>query len=186
MAKEIEFNPAKFKELMLYAAEKSATDDYFGAVKLNKILFFADFLHYGLAGTTITGATYFRLRKGPAPKQLKPMAREIEADRDGHFVIKPFFSFKQKRLVPDRLADPSRFSAEELDLVNDVIKNLASRSAEEASELSHIRPFAWQIAEPGEEIPYTAVFLSPRRATAADRERGLELARRYGWLSSAR
>jgi uncharacterized phage-associated protein len=180
------FEAAKFKELMLYAAEKSVEDPAFGATKLNKILFFSDFLCFGLAGHSITGASYQRLKNGPAPIQLPAMAREIEQGGDGYFVVRSYFNLKQRRLIPKRPANRQRFSAEELDLVNDVISNLRASSATEVSDLSHLRSRAWQIAEEGETIPYTAVFLSTRKATPSDIQRGMELARQYGWLESAR
>ncbi|HEV8131282.1 MAG TPA: Panacea domain-containing protein [Acidobacteriota bacterium] len=180
------FEPAKFKELMLYAAEKSLNDPTFGATKLNKILFFSDFLCFGLAGHAITGATYQRLKNGPAPIQLLAMEREIEAAQEGYFVLRPYFNLKQKRLVAARPANPQRFSSEELDLINDVITNLEAYNASDVSNLSHIRSRAWQIAEEGEEIPYSAVFLSSRKATPSDIQRGRDLARQYGWLDSGK
>ena len=180
------FDSAKFKELMLYIAERSADDPMFGATKLNKILFFTDFLSFGLAGHSMTGASYQRLRNGPAPIEMPQMEREIERSQDGHFVTRPYFNLKQKRLVAKRPANTARFTDEELDLVNDVIRNLSSVSATDVSNLSHIRSKAWQVAKDGEEIPYTAVFLSTRRATPSDIRRGRELAGRHGWLESAK
>jgi hypothetical protein len=180
------FDATKFKELMLYAAVKSAEDPTFGATKLNKILFFSDFLHYGLAGSSITGATYKRKANGPVATQLPAMAREIELTHHGHFVVRPYFNLKQRRLVPDRSANPLIFLDEERDLIDDVITNLEGSNAADVSNLSHIRSRAWQVAEEGEVIPYNAVFLSTRKATPSDLRRGRELARQYGWLQSAR
>src|SRR5438132_259644 len=118
------FEPAKFKELMLYAAEKSVADPTFGATKLNKILFFSDFLCFGLAGHAITGATYQRLKNGPAPVQLLAMEKEIEVTKEGYFALRPYFNLTQKRLIAMRPANRKRFSIEEFDLINDVITNL--------------------------------------------------------------
>jgi hypothetical protein len=183
---QLAFEAAKFKELMLYAAEKSSSDDRFGATKLNKILFFSDFLFYGLTGSPITGATYQKLENGPAPIQLKPIAREIENEGSGIFIKRAAFNYTQTVLVPKRPANRRLFSAEEIALVDDVIRDLAPRNAREASELSHVRSVAWQIAEIGEDIPYEAVFLSARKMTSADIARGQELARKHGWLSAAK
>lgn len=180
------FEAAKFKELMLYVAERSVEDPMFGATKLNKILFFSDFLCFGLAGHSITGASYQRLRNGPSPIQLPAMAREIEMANEGYFVERPYFNLKQRRLIPKRPANRLRFSGEELDLINDVITNLERSNATDVSNLSHLRSRAWQVAEEGETIPYTAVFLSTRKATASDLRRGRDLARQHGWLESAR
>ena len=183
MADRNQFNAAKFRELMLYAAEKSGEDPRFGATKLNKILFFSDFLAFGLTGSAITGATYRKDRNGPTPRELKPMAREITESKDGIFVNRRVFNYSQTRLVPLRPANKHLFSSEELDLVDNVIDDLSWRSAAEVSRLSHDRSVAWQIAEMGEDIPYECVFLSARTATSDDIGRGQELARRYGWLA---
>ena len=178
-----QFHAAKFRELVLYAAQESQGDERFGAVKLNKILFFADFLSFGLAGEAITGATYQRLGNGPAPVQMLPIAKEIEEVRDGHFINKPYFNRMQRRLVPLRSANMNLFSAAEIDLVDDVIRSLYPHDATGVSLLSHERSFAWNVVSDGETIPYCAVFLSARKATSADIERGQLLAREHGWAS---
>lgn len=179
------FSPDKFKELILHAAKKSETDEHFGVVRLSKILFFSDFLCYGLMGYPITGATYIKQPKGPVPTQLNWMVRELEKTRDAQFVTRPIFNYQQKRLVAYRPANLNVFSGEEMDLIDGVISHHSGRTAAEVSELSHERLFAWEIAETGEEIPYNTIFLSGRKPTIADIRRGQELARQYGWLDSA-
>lgn len=183
MANNPNFDAAKFRELMLYAAEKSTEDANFGATKLNKILFFSDFLAYGLMGAPITGATYRKERNGPVPKELKPVARQIEQSKDGMFVSRNVFNYRQIRLVPLRPANRNVFSASEVDLIDEVITDLSWRNAAEVSRLSHDRSVAWQIAEIGEEIPYECVFLSARKPTPEDIRRGQTLARAHGWLA---
>lgn len=180
------FNAIKFKELMLYTAEKSQSDNRFGAVKLNKILFFSDFLSYGLTGAPITGATYQKLENGPAPVELKPIARQIVEEKSGFFIKRPWFNYTQTVLVPTRPANRNPFSAEEIDLVDDVIRNLSAYDATETSLLSHQRSAAWQMAEIGEVIPYETVFLSTRKPTNLDVARAQELAKKYGWLGDAK
>ena len=66
------FNPDKFRGLILYAAHRARQyeDPFFGAVKLNKTLFFSDFFGFRQLGRSITGATYQKLSEGPAPRQL--------------------------------------------------------------------------------------------------------------------
>jgi hypothetical protein len=180
------FRAAKFKELMLYAAEKSRNDERFGATKLNKILFFSDFLSYGLTGGPISGATYQKLENGPAPRELKPIAREIVSEKSGMFIKRPWFNYTQTVLIPLRAADLNQFKAEEIDLVDDVIRNLSPYDATETSQLSHDRSAAWQLADIGDTIPYEAVLLSTRKPTSVDIKRAQELARQYGWLGTAK
>ena len=65
-----QFSRTRFRELILYCALKSETHRFFGATKLNKCLFYADFLAYRALGSSITGAEYLALEHGPAPRQL--------------------------------------------------------------------------------------------------------------------
>ncbi|MDH5642316.1 MAG: Panacea domain-containing protein, partial [Nitrospira sp.] len=66
-------NADKFKELILYVASQCEQDTYWNSTKLNKILFYSDFLAYKVNGQSITGADYFALERGPAPKALVPI-----------------------------------------------------------------------------------------------------------------
>jgi hypothetical protein len=161
------FKQRHFTELMLYIADKCASDPTFGATKLNKILFYSDFIAYANLGDAITGATYQKLPKGPAPKQLLPALRELEQNKDAALATRFHFGRVQKRLVPLRNPDLTQFTAPELQLVNDVIQALWNRSATEVSELSHIEQ-GWQIVGMNEEIPYWTVFVDPDQTMSAD------------------
>src|SRR4051794_11181803 len=76
----------KFRELVLYLAERSEGDKHFGATKLNKLLFYADFVYYLYFGNSITGHTYQKLEHGPAPRALKPIVAAMEGDGDAKVV----------------------------------------------------------------------------------------------------
>src|SRR5438034_11290020 len=67
----------RFRELVLYICEKCAADPKFGATKLNKILYFADFLAYAEFGEPITGVEYQKIANGPAPRRLLPIREEM-------------------------------------------------------------------------------------------------------------
>src|ERR1035438_1799628 len=61
----------KLGELIVYISEKSTNDPRFGATKLNKLLYFSDFLAFANFGNPITGAIYRHLKQGPAPRHLE-------------------------------------------------------------------------------------------------------------------
>src|SRR5947209_287088 len=71
---------SRLKELVIYISSKCQDDPGFGAVKLNKILFKSDFQSQRMQGRPITGASYFRLRQGPAPREMKPLMRELHQE----------------------------------------------------------------------------------------------------------
>jgi hypothetical protein len=176
-----QFNRHKFKELVLYIAAQLEHDPKFGATKLNKILFFSDFLAYAHFGEPITGAVYQRLQKGPAPRMLVPVRNELVEDGDAKVETRTYFHRTQDRVVALRPADMSHFSVEEKALVDEVIDQLKHHDAVSISDLSHDVSMAWQAAMDGEEIPYETVFVSIRPPSPSDIARGQELAEKYGW-----
>ena len=62
------YDPDRLAELMLLAADRLHTDPSYGATKLNKALFFSDFLHYKRHGDLISAAVYQRLPRAPGPE----------------------------------------------------------------------------------------------------------------------
>ena len=166
-------------ELALYIAEKCRDDPNFGATKLNKILWWADFLRYGECGESITGAQYQALEHGPAPKRLMPVQKKLVDSDDAKVDEISWVGYTQKRLTPLREANISLFSTHDLETVNSVIDFLRGQTARQASEESHGR--AWQIGRDVDLIPYEAVFLSDREPDEYDKTRAKQLARNHGW-----
>jgi antitoxin SocA-like protein len=68
----------KFRELILLIAEWCQSDPRFGATKLNKLLYHADFSSFLTNGVPITGQEYFALPQGPAPRRLKPITESMK------------------------------------------------------------------------------------------------------------
>ena len=174
------FNEDKFKELILYVASRSEWDPMFGAIKLNKTLFFADVYAYAELGKSITGAEYIKLDHGPGPKLMAPIRDRMIEDNDIVVVDREYFGNPQKRVVARRLPDLSGFTADEIALVDVVMDIGKNANAAELSDLTH-QMLGWQIAAYKAVIPYEAVFLSSESATAGDEQRAEELAVQYQW-----
>jgi len=180
------FEPRRFKELMLFIADRSQGDPDFGATKLNKILFFSDFFAYGMFGKSITGATYQRLEKGPAPKQLLPCRNELIESKRAELIERQRFNRSQKRLIAKDDANISIFTPEEIALVEQVIERmLDGKTATQTSDLSHQICLGWKVAGDRQEIPYEAVFLSTEPMTPSDVRVGLAVAKRHGKLRAS-
>lgn len=137
----VEVNEQKLKELILYIASQCKEDVFFGATKLNKLLFFADFLAYERLGRPVTGAEYMAIEHGPAPRRLIPLREEMLEDGDIVIEQRPY----QMRILAAREPDLSQFSPEELAIVNYVIRVLRDIDAESVSDLTHQLP-AWREA----------------------------------------
>lgn len=170
---------ARFKELVLYICQKCATDPKFGATKLNKILYFADFMAYARFGKPITGFQYQREKNGPVPTRLVPIREQMIAT--GELALQPVKLVSgsvQKRLVNLREPKLELFTAQEISLVDSIIEELRGHTADEVSDLTH-RMVGWQVVAPGENIPYETVFVSAEPLTESDLVRAKELAERH-------
>ncbi len=168
---------ARYIELVLYICQKCATDPKFGATKLNKILYFSDFLAYAQLGKPITGFEYQRLVNGPAPRRMLPMREEMERKRLlGVQLIALKGGRTQHRVVNLRPPSLAVFDAAEISLVDRIIEELWDLDAEAVSDLSH-RMMGWKLADLGETIPYETVFISSEPLTETDVQRARELRR---------
>jgi hypothetical protein len=168
----------RFRELIVYIASKSKHDPNFGATKLNKILYHADFRAFERFGTPLTGMRYFKLERGPAPRALVPVKRElisegaITENRDDG-------PFGQSRIVALREAYLQHFTPDEIELVDSVIEELWNKTATAVSDQSH--GVAWRTHNLKEDIPYEAVFMADLPPTQDDISEVRELNERYGW-----
>lgn len=160
----------KFKELILYIAQESEYDPNFGATKLNKILFFCDFLFYREHGHSISGQRYFKLPHGPAPRALKPALTELVQEDACIEVERNRFGRSQKRIIPKREPRLDLFTSQEIAAVGSIIRLLWDNNAQEVSNLSH-HFIGWQAADVLEDIPYETIFVGdPQSFTLAEEE----------------
>lgn len=169
----------RLRELILYIATKCVDDPNFGATKLNKILFYADFIAYMKWEKPVTGVRYMKGDFGPVPRALVPVRNEMVDLDEIEIQEVSRFNFKQKRPVAKREPDLSLFSAQEIALVDSIIDILRGFTGIQVSELTHNR--AWRIADKGQDIPYQAVFLSDDDVAESDVVRAAELSREHGW-----
>lgn len=171
---EPKFNREKYQKLVQYIVQRFASKDntggevdpYFGAVKLNKLLFFCDFTAYSRWFEPITGATYIHLREGPVVDNWKG-ERALMTNR-GVVAMDTveFFDYRQHRLRPTASTPSAEtlmedFSPRERALIDEVCHALRHMSAREVTELSH-KHLGWRMTDHLEPIPYeSALFRDP-------------------------
>ena len=173
----------KFRELILYIADKCSDDRLWGATKLNKQLFFCDFLAYKHLGHSITGADYIALEHGPGPRSMVPVRGQMKNDGEIRLVQNGL----QQRIVPLRQANTELFSFEELQLVNKVVEEIKDSTADEVSDLSHAF-LGWQAARAESiatgnsvSIPYETVFVQIPSPTEQEIAQVLASIDEHGW-----
>lgn len=148
----------KFRELILLLASLSEKDPRFSATKLNKLLFFCDFASFRSAGEPITGEAYQKLQYGPAPRRLLPVLKGLIEDGACIELEREHFGRRQRRVVALRLPDVDVFTAREVYLVEQIVRDLWDASASEISDISH-EFVGWKAAKLGEDIPYETVYV---------------------------
>jgi hypothetical protein len=176
-ANPVDDRDKKLGELILYISQKSASDLYYGSTKLNKILYFSDFLSYRNWDDPVTGVEYFHLPQGPAPRRLLPVRKYLI---DSGWLQLQVIQFPDGKIQhkPVNLREPNLdlFKARHISLVDSVIEALQGLNATEISNFSHLE-VGWQITRKGETIPYPMVFLSTKLLTPPDQKRAEEVIR---------
>jgi len=184
MAGGIEFKRGKLKELVLYLAQASVEDEGFGMVKLNKLLYRADFEAFRHLGHSITGETYERQEYGPVARDLPIVLDDLAAS--GYIVWQRLAAGPYTRKVPTAIEQPdmTQFTADELAIVEGVIRELTPHGAKRVSEWSHEQSAGWNLVErDGEAIPYETALISMRKPSPEYFEHAKSLARERGWAA---
>ena len=170
-----EESAAKFRELILYIASRNEAERDFGAAKLHKTLFYADFGAYVLSGRAITGRDYIKMPHGPMPDRIAEVIEELVRNGDAAIERRNRDGFVQKRTIALRDPNLDLFSAREIALVDRVIEELQGLAATRDSGIAH-RFIGWQVARDGEVIPYNSSWVAPRKLTPEEVAYGLQLA----------
>jgi len=171
------YDPRKFRELILFIAEKSADDGFFADTHMNKVLYWSDAYAVQYLGRPITGARYQKLEGGPGARALVPARRALVEAGDAE--VKKVG--KKTVTRAKRKADPQMFTDDERRLVEQVIARIGGRPAVEVSDEAHKLIPGWKMVELKEDIPLGTQMIDTAPVTGATRRRVEKFAQRYGW-----
>src|SRR2546425_2356963 len=137
-------------------------------VKLNKLLYRADFEAYRRLGRSITGETYEKQEWGPVARDLPIVLDELGAAGRLRWQLIPRGPHTRK--VPsmvseaDAAPDLSTFAEGEREVIEDTLRELATYGGKSASDWSHEESPGWQtVPEYGMEIDYGSAVISTRQ-----------------------
>ncbi len=151
----------RLRQLIIHVAMRCQDAERFGAIKLNKILWRADFQSFARRSLPVTGREYKRLQLGPAPKEIPVLHREMQAQGlirlDKAFVSE---GKEEHRTIALVAPDLSMFSKDDLYFVDESISYYWNKTGVEASDDSH--GLAWQSRNNGDLMPYELARLSDR------------------------
>ncbi len=146
-------NVNKFKQVLLYIISKVGSRPNIGQTALYKLLYFIDFDFYEKNQKYLMGATYIKNIHGPSPVSFAKISKELEKEGLLVEVSSKYFNFDQKKYLVTKDPDVSEH-------IDDELERLASKTAKELSELSHIDT-PWKVAKDKQILNYRHVFYRP-------------------------
>lgn len=155
--------PDKLPDLIHHITTLCSPDEL-GRTRLAKILWFADVDQYRRTGKTITGSDdYVKDEFGPRHKYLYAAIEELAKSGKVEKVARPTPAGVRHELFPKAHPDVSKFTAEEIAVVDRVTAFVCQFSAKQASDITHDE--VWDSAEIFERIPVAAVASVPGEIT---------------------
>lgn len=109
-----------------------------GYVKLNKILWYADLESYRRHGVSLTGLErYTRMPQGPMSKDISRAVRLLR--KEGKITERPVkvIDYARRELIWLKEPDLSDFTAEQIDLLNQLIDLIVPLTADQVSKMTH-------------------------------------------------
>lgn len=152
-------NPSleKFTEMVVYFAERSEPFK----TKMNKLLFYADFLMFKQTCYSISGVRYHAINNGPVPDKYESIFEYLANNNEfeKHFTEFPNGSSgEQFRPRADRPFNAELFTEDELLTLEKVASAFEKTSATDIVQLSHLEN-AWRDNEKGKRaIRYDYAF----------------------------
>ena len=117
-------------------------------VKMFKLHYFLDFVHFNQTGRPVTNQNYYAWDYGPAPKNLweELKSEKLPEDFRQHFSLQPFatkqdregFNFKAKKS-----ADLYVFSPREKEILEEMAIVFRDATPTEMTEISHLANAPW-------------------------------------------
>ncbi|MDZ4179161.1 MAG: DUF4065 domain-containing protein [Coriobacteriia bacterium] len=139
----------KLEEMVVYFAAKPSM----WRTKLNKLLYYADFLHYKRHGRSISGARYIHMQYGPVPADFYTLQATLIDQASLAEVPVEYCDCAGTIFEALRPVDGDVFDQNELSTLDHVSRLFAEMSAAEISEFSHREP-GWRETKDRETIPY--------------------------------
>lgn len=150
------FDRIKTKHVILYFSE--LLKPY--RTKLNKLLFYSDFVHFRDNAQSITGLVYKAIPYGPVPNNYDMLFGILSEQGiiDIDYIITQNGEFEKILPNPQYQFDASLFSPTELEVMTYIADKFKDITASDIAEISH-REAAWKDNIDGKKIiPFTYAF----------------------------
>jgi len=112
--------------------------------KLNKLLFYADFVMYQRTGHSITGIKYRAIPYGPVPAEYEKLYLKLQDDQKIDIVEVGFDNGNYGELIKsNQNAELEKFAPTELSVLDSIINRFKGMTTKQVVEISH-NELAWK------------------------------------------
>ncbi len=112
-------------------------DKYTYITRLNKYLFYADFLNFSVSGYSITGLNYEAIDMGPAPYSYKLLYGVLDAEKYIKYDNELKGNNEQSKYVPIKKFDKELFTEQELKNIETVYEKFRYKKTPQIIDISH-------------------------------------------------
>ncbi|WP_047548509.1 type II toxin-antitoxin system antitoxin SocA domain-containing protein [Psychroserpens sp. Hel_I_66] len=126
----------KLVEMVVYFTEKVQVTP----TKMNKLLFYSDFLNYKLTGVSISGTRYFAHTHGPVPKKFRTLFDYLSDQQIVDLISVQYPSGlvgEEFIKIPSKIFKSTLFDKAEIDILDEIVSKFEKYNAKEIRELSH-------------------------------------------------
>ncbi len=143
----------RLKNIMLYILNKC--DDVW-CTKMNKLLFYTDFLSYRERGMAMTGLSYRAIDFGPVPERWDRVYSEFPEVRQE---LRQVGDFVGSVLIASEESDYSMFTDAELKVLDAICTHFSKMSSREISRISHDEDAWLNHHDKHEHIPFDDAYM---------------------------
>lgn len=145
-------SPERLKNLLLHILEQMGETFQ---TKMNKVLFYIDFLSYRERGMAISGLAYQAMEFGPVPQRWDRVYSAFDNVEQREKLLQ---GQECLSLLANGTADMSGFSAGEMAVIDKVCELMKKMTSREASQMSHKEPMWNAHVEKQDLIPFSEAF----------------------------
>jgi len=143
--KLISFDEFKMVNAIMYFA-KNVKNPF--KLKIFKLLYFLDFMHFSQVGKSVTNQNYIVFEKGPVPDRLY---RDMENNRLSDYFNKNIVIMKRKfggeEFKAKKNADLKLFSQREKEIMEKLVVIFKNAKSDDMSEATHLENLPWEITK---------------------------------------
>jgi len=112
-------------------------DRYTYITRLNKYLFYADFLNYSNTGYSITGLNYAAIDMGPVPDSYSLLYSILDSENYIKYDNNIKENYEQAKYVPTKKFSKELFTPQELKTIETVYEKFRYKKTQEIIDISH-------------------------------------------------